>query len=107
MGGAGGPSNDGEGAGAPCFLPFFLCLLGAGAGATGVVGAATGFPLLVVSLGLAFISGGMVAGVLLASGKRSRRQSIAFGPFIAGAALVTLLWGNTIGHWYLGSLWPA
>lgn len=42
VGGAGGPSNDGEGAGAPCFLPFFLCLLGAGAGATGVVGAATG-----------------------------------------------------------------
>lgn len=40
VGGAGGPNN-GEGAGAPCFLPFFLCF-GAGEGATGVVGAATG-----------------------------------------------------------------
>jgi len=41
VGGAGGPSNAGEGAGAPCFL-VFLCFPGAGAGATGVVGAATG-----------------------------------------------------------------
>lgn len=44
VGGAGGPNNDGEGAGAPPrFTPFFFVLLGAGAGTScAVVGAATG-----------------------------------------------------------------
>ncbi len=69
-----------------------------------VVGAATGFPLVIVGLALAFVSGGVVALALLATRRRKRRDTIPFGPFIAASALATLLWGEAIGRWYLESL---
>ncbi len=69
-----------------------------------VVGAATGFPLVIVGLALAFVSGGVVALALLLAGRRKRRDTIPFGPFIAASALVTLLWGEAIGRWYLEAL---
>jgi leader peptidase (prepilin peptidase)/N-methyltransferase len=50
------------------------------------------------------ILGGIVAVALMVAKKRKRRETIPFGPFLALAAMVTLLWGSNILSWYL-RLW--
>ena len=67
-----------------------------------LIGLATGFPLAFVAIIMAAILGGVVAVILLATRRRGRREMIPFGPFLAVAAMVTLLWGGNILTWYLG-----
>jgi leader peptidase (prepilin peptidase)/N-methyltransferase len=66
-----------------------------------LIGLATGFPLVFPSIIMGAILGGIVAVALLISKKRNRRETIPFGPFLALAAMVTLLWGSGILNWYL------
>ncbi len=68
----------------------------------GLIGLATGFPLVFLSVIMAAILGGIVAIVMVITKKRQRRQTIPFGPFLAVAAMITLLWGSNIMNWYLG-----
>lgn len=67
-----------------------------------LVGLATGFPLVFLAIIMGAILGGIVAVALVIAKKRKRRQTIPFGPFLALAAMVTLLWGINILSWYLG-----
>lgn len=67
-----------------------------------LIGLATGFPLVFVAIIMAAILGGIVAVALLIARKRGRREMIPFGPFLAVATMVTLLWGSNILSWYLG-----
>jgi leader peptidase (prepilin peptidase)/N-methyltransferase len=67
-----------------------------------LIGLAIGFPMVFVAIIMAAILGGIVAVVLLATRRRGRREMIPFGPFLAVAAMVTLLWGSNILSWYLG-----
>jgi leader peptidase (prepilin peptidase)/N-methyltransferase len=67
-----------------------------------LVGLATGFPLVVVALIMGMILGGLAAVILLGFKIKKRREAMPFGPFLAVAAIVTLLWGNQILNWYLG-----
>jgi len=48
------------------------------------------------------IIGGLVAVFLLIAKKRRRKEAIPFGPFLALATWITLLWGSSILSWYLG-----
>jgi len=70
----------------------------------GLIGLVTGFPLVFVALLMGVILGGLVAGILLLLRKKTRKEPIPFGPFLAVATIVTLLWGNNILSWYLGLL---
>ena len=95
--------------GAIGFLIFLLLALvsrgGMGFGdvkLAALIGLATGFPSVFLALIIAAILGGLVAIVLLATGKRGRKEAIPFGPFLAASAMATLLWGNEILNWYLG-----
>jgi leader peptidase (prepilin peptidase)/N-methyltransferase len=67
-----------------------------------LIGLATGFPLVFFSLIMGAILGGIVAVALVIAKKRNRRETIPFGPFLAVAAMITLLWGSNILNWYLG-----
>ena len=67
----------------------------------GLVGLITGFPLVLVSLLLGVISGGLAAIVLLLLKIKKRKQTIPFGPFLSLGAMITLLWGTSILEWYL------
>ena len=67
-----------------------------------LIGLATGFPLVFFSLIMGAILGGIVAVALVIAKKRNRRETIPFGPFLALAAMITLLWGSNILSWYLG-----
>jgi leader peptidase (prepilin peptidase)/N-methyltransferase len=68
----------------------------------GLIGLATGFPLVIPSIIMGAILGGIVAVILLIAKKRDSKGMIPFGPFLAVTAMVTLLWGSTILNWYLG-----
>jgi leader peptidase (prepilin peptidase)/N-methyltransferase len=68
----------------------------------GLIGLATGFPLVFLSIIMAAILGGIVAIGMVIAKKKGRRQTIPFGPFLAVAAMITLLWGSNIMGWYLG-----
>lgn len=70
----------------------------------GLIGLATGFPLVLVALILGAILGGLAAAVSILVGKRrlGRGQTIPFGPALAVGAMVTIVWGTEISDWYLG-----
>jgi len=65
-----------------------------------LIGLATGFPLVFVAIIMGAILGGIVAVALMIAKKRKRREAIPFGPFLALAAMVTLLWGSSILSWW-------
>ena len=67
-----------------------------------LIGLAIGFPLIFLAIIMAAILGGVVAVAMVIAKKRQRRQTIPFGPFLAVAAMITLLWGSNIMNWYLG-----
>jgi leader peptidase (prepilin peptidase)/N-methyltransferase len=67
-----------------------------------LIGLATGFPLVFVAIIMGAILGGIVAGALLITKRTKRRATIPFGPFLAAAAMATLVWGTDILSWYLG-----
>jgi len=67
-----------------------------------LIGLATGFPLVFLAIIMGAILGGIVAVALMIAKKRKSKETIPFGPFLALAAMVTLLWGTNILSWYLG-----
>lgn len=62
-----------------------------------VLGWQGGFVMLL----LAVFAAAAVGLVLMLLGRRSRRDMIAFGPFLALGAIVALFWGEAIIRWYL------
>ena len=67
-----------------------------------LIGLVTGFPLVFIALLIGVILGGVVAVLLLVFKIKKRKEAIPFGPFLAIATIVTLLWGNSILSWYQG-----
>jgi leader peptidase (prepilin peptidase)/N-methyltransferase len=63
-----------------------------------------GWKLTVLALFLSFFIGGFAGGLLLLFKLRGRKDFIPFGPFIAAAAYVTMLYGPAIIRWYLGKV---
>jgi leader peptidase (prepilin peptidase)/N-methyltransferase len=68
----------------------------------GLIGLATGFPLVLVALVSGAVLGGLVAVALVLLKKKKRQETIPFGPFLSLAAIISLFWGNNIFNWYLG-----
>jgi leader peptidase (prepilin peptidase)/N-methyltransferase len=60
----------------------------------------TGYPLIILAILLSWISGGLIAGILLALKIKGRKDPIPAAVFMVVAALVTLLWGKEIWNWY-------
>jgi len=86
-------------------IPYLIYRGGMGGGdvkLAALIGLATGFPHVFISLLLAFFAGGLVAVFLLLFGVKKRKQAIPFAPFLAAAAMVTLVWGETIYDWWVG-----
>jgi leader peptidase (prepilin peptidase)/N-methyltransferase len=69
-----------------------ICLLG---------GLYLGLSNTVLMLMLSFIVGGIVGILLIATKKKTKKDYIPFGPYIALAAIVVSIFGNDIINWYL------
>lgn len=60
----------------------------------GFIGLATALPGILFALFVGFVSGGLVAGVLMISGRRRRGDTIPLGPFLALGGGAVLLYGD-------------
>lgn len=77
-------------------------LMGKGDWAVGLLlGVALGWPLGPLSLGLAFLIGGMTAAVLLLLRVVHRKTPVPFVPFLAAGACVAYFWGEPILRWLI------
>ena len=56
---------------------------------------------LIMVIGLSALSGAVIGTLLIATGRKSRQSPIPYGPFLAGAAVVVLLWGDVLWVEYL------
>lgn len=63
---------------------------------------AFGYYPTAVQLLISFILGGVISMGLIVTRKVGRKDAIPFGPFLAVGAIITMLWGAPLMHWYLG-----
>jgi leader peptidase (prepilin peptidase)/N-methyltransferase len=87
-------------------LPYLVFSGGMGAGdvkLAALVGLVVGFPLILLALLIGIVVAGAAAVALLASGRRSRQDAVAFGPFLVLGAIVTLYKGPDLAgiYWQL------
>lgn len=61
-----------------------------------------GLAHVAVALFAGFLLGAVVGVGLMAGGLASRKSRIPFGPFLSAGAVIGVLWGTTIVHWWLG-----
>jgi leader peptidase (prepilin peptidase)/N-methyltransferase len=66
------------------------------------LGAWLGWQMLPLVIVLSAAVGSVVGIGLIVSGQRSRQAEIPFGPYLAGAGWLALLFGRDIMSWYLG-----
>ena len=59
------------------------------------------WPELAMVIAFSAFSGAVVGTVLIVSGVKSRQSPIPYGPFLAGAAVLVLLWGDNLWRTYL------
>jgi len=67
----------------------------------GVIGLALGFQGTLITFVLASFLGAIIGLILMAIKKVKRGTPIAFGPFIAAAAVITYFYEDEIIRWYL------
>lgn len=67
-----------------------------------VFGAWMGWQLLPLLILMASLVGAIVGISLMIFKNHQREQAIPFGPYLAVAGWICLLWGQAIWHWYLG-----
>ena len=86
------------------FLPALIYSKGMGWGdvkMAGMIGLMVGFPNVIVAVFGGILLGGLMAIILLATRKKTRKEGIPFGPYLSLATIITILWGSDIIHWYL------
>jgi leader peptidase (prepilin peptidase)/N-methyltransferase len=67
-----------------------------------MIGAFLGWRLALVAAFVGVLAGGLVGVGLLASGRRSRKDAVPFGPFLALGGLIAALAGRGLWDWYFG-----
>ena len=69
-----------------------------------VFGAWLGWQMLPLIILLSSLVGAVVGITMIITKKLHAGKPIPFGPYIAAAGWIALLWGNDIINWYLGTL---
>lgn len=87
---------------------FAVIILASGGGMGGgdmklgaMLGAFLGWKVVLLSIFLGVAGGAAVALALMASGARSRKDPIPFGPFLALGGTAGLFWGERVVRWYV------
>lgn len=87
---------------------FLVIILASGGGMGGgdmklgaMLGAFLGWKVVLLSVFVAVVVGGVLAVVLLSTGARGRKDPIPFGPFLAAGGAAGLFWGERMVRWYL------
>jgi leader peptidase (prepilin peptidase)/N-methyltransferase len=64
------------------------------------MGAMLGFPMIIATLVIGILLGGILSGLLLVTRIVNRSSYIPYGPFLAIAGMIMLVWGQPILDWY-------
>lgn len=67
-----------------------------------VIGLLLGLRLVLVAMFAAFISGALAGVILIVLRRKSRKDLIPFGPFLAIGAFAAMFFGDAIIRWYFG-----
>ena len=65
-----------------------------------LMGLILGWPVIIFSVFLAFISGSIVGIYLILTGKKKMKSMVPFGPFLIFGTFAGLFWGKEIVKWY-------
>ena len=68
-----------------------------------MLGAFLGWKLVLVAILVAILVGGALAIGVLATRRKGRKDALPFGPFLALGGVVSVLWGEGLLSWYLGT----
>jgi leader peptidase (prepilin peptidase) / N-methyltransferase len=66
-----------------------------------LLGLTVGFPLSIVLMFVAYMSGAVVGTALIAMDKKEMSSKLPFGSFLALSAIFTVLYGQAVLDWYL------
>ncbi|MBX4187893.1 MAG: A24 family peptidase, partial [Candidatus Doudnabacteria bacterium] len=66
-----------------------------------LLGMVAGFPLSLVLLFMAYISGAVIGLLLISLSKKEMTSKLPFGTFLSVAAIMTMIYGSQILNWYL------
>ncbi len=66
------------------------------------IGLFLGWKLCIAALFSSIMLGGVISIILMLTGIKKRKDTIAFGPFIVAGAFVTIMWGWEIVQWFNG-----
>ena len=69
-----------------------------------LIGLAVGWPAVLVAVFTSFLTGAIVAVMLILIGKKRFGQSVPFGPFLSFGALIAVFWGREIIDLYLRAI---
>lgn len=68
------------------------------------MGLVLGWPNILLAFLIAFFSGAVISGILIALKKKTLKSQIPFGPFLSAATMLTILYGDRLIDWYFGIL---
>ena len=66
-----------------------------------MLGAFLGWKVLLLTIFLSAVGGGILSAILMTVGVRGRKDPIPFGPFLAAGGAIGLFWGERMVQWYL------
>jgi len=69
-----------------------------------LIGLFNGMPLNFVAIFLGFFLGAIYSVSLVLLGKKTLKDTIAFGPFLILGSVIAFLWGQELLNWYIGVL---
>jgi prepilin signal peptidase PulO-like enzyme (type II secretory pathway) len=69
-----------------------------------IMGLILGFPKIIPSFYLSFLTGALVSLILLLIGRKTVKSTIPFGPFLSMATIVSLLYGDNLWQ-ILKNIW--
>jgi leader peptidase (prepilin peptidase)/N-methyltransferase len=65
-----------------------------------LLGFAVGYPIVFVVFILAFMLGAIIGVALLILGRKTRKDTLPFGPFLCLAYFISVIWGWEMWSWY-------
>lgn len=66
------------------------------------IGMFLGWKLCLIALFISVVLGGVISILLMVTGMKKRKDTVAFGPFIVIGAFTSILWGWDLLSWYMG-----